>query len=127
MGETPTSYINLRWQGDNLMKISEAFPSASGYLDKELVAKKDFPKVVTISRVETKLVGKKQNMKINVYFKEIVARMRLNKKNAFSIAEILGSEDTDDWADGELSIYIDKDVTRGTDVVGGIRIKKPEA
>lgn len=105
------------------MKISEAFPSASGFLTKEDVAKKDFPKALTVSRVEVKTVGKKEVLKINLFFKEIVQKLRLNKKNAFDISELVGSQETDDWVDEKLCIYIDETVTRGTETVGGMRVK----
>jgi hypothetical protein len=88
----------------------------------------DPPALVTIDRVAEENVAKEgapHEMKWCIYFKEIDKPMVLNSTNGQIIAQITGSQETDDWAGKKIVIYHDPSVSFGGKLVGGIRCRAP--
>ena len=83
---------------------------------------------VIMERVEIETVGQGQDAeeKPVLYFKGHERGLVLNKTNAYSIAEIVGSEETEEWAGHAIVLHQDK-TTFGGKRVDCIRIAAPPA
>ena len=57
-----------------------------------------------------------------VKFDEFAKPMVLNVTNLKRMAKALG-DDTDEWINGKVILYVDPDIEFGGNVVGGLRIK----
>jgi hypothetical protein len=57
-----------------------------------------------------------------VKFRELEKSMVLNATNIKRMAKALG-DDTDEWVDKQVVVYVDPDIEFGGNVVGGLRIK----
>jgi hypothetical protein len=102
------------------MNINSAFPSK--YLRaSDLGAATP---TVTIANVEMETVG--EDRRIVVYFVGKDKGLVLNKTNANAIADILGSEDTDDWQQKKIKLVTAKVDFQGKRVLA-IRIEEPDA
>jgi hypothetical protein len=78
--------------------------------------------VVTITGLRVEEVGKDKEQKPVVYFEEFEQGMVLNKTNAGTISQILGSNETDDWAGKRIAIF-PTTVDFGGQAVEAIRVK----
>ena len=86
--------------------------------------------LVTMDRIEQENValdGEDAEMKYVLYFKDDVSPMVLNWTNIETIADIVGSNDTDDWADKKIVVYNDPSVRFAGKKTGGIRVRSPSA
>lgn len=101
------------------MHINKAFPSS--YLRAADLG--DKTPTVTISDVKLEKVGEDQ--KLVVYFVGKDRGLVLNKTNANNIADILGSEDTDDWIDKKIRLIVAKVDYQGKRVPA-IRVEVPD-
>ena len=81
-----------------MANINDAFPSK--YLRAHDLNGNE--PIVTIERVDNEQVG--DDRKLVVYFKGKTKGLVLNKTNATAIADILHSEDTDDWSNGQIKL-----------------------
>lgn len=102
------------------MNINSAFPSS--YLKASDL--NDSAVVVTIREVKVEQVGRDKDAKLVAYFQGKEKGLVLNKTNARKIAEITGSQDTDDWAGSQIMIYPTETEFAG-DTVECIRVKPP--
>lgn len=105
-----------------MAKISEMLPS--NYLKQA-----DFPEdyVVTVRKVEKKNIamdGKPADFKWLAHFAEFEKPMVLNSTNIQLMAKACESDDTDDWLDKQVIVYVDENVSFGGELVGGLRIRK---
>jgi hypothetical protein len=91
------------------VKISEAFPGQ--YLKTSDL--KGQRVVVTIDRVEIKDLGRDERKPV-LYFKGKSRGLILNKTNANSIIDIIGTEETERWRGRQITLYHSK-----TDFQGG--------
>lgn len=86
--------------------------------------------VVTMTGVRMEEVGQDKEEKPVVYFEEFDQGLVLNKTNATTIAQVLGSNETDDWAGKRIAIF-PTTVDFGGKAVEAIRVKartpKPQA
>ena len=102
------------------MNINSAFPSnyikASDLNDSSII--------VTIREVKVEQVGRDKDTKMVLYFQGKEKGMVLNKTNARKIAEIAGSQDTDDWQGTAIMIYPTETEFAG-ETVECIRVKPP--
>lgn len=82
--------------------------------------------MVTMERVEVETVGqgKDAEEKPVLYFKGHERGLVLNKTNALSISEIVGSEETDQWTGHKIVLHQDKTMF-GTKMVDCIRVMAP--
>lgn len=83
------------------MNINSAFPSK--YL-KAADAETDLTLTITKVKVETIGQGTKAEQKPVIYFQEVEKGMVCNKTNAKLIANIVKSEDTDDWTGKKIRL-----------------------
>lgn len=104
------------------MKVSEM--KQSKYLKKEDVGT---GQVLTIKNVSSQNVAKEDatpEYKFAVHFMEVEKPLILNAGNMDAIAEITGSDETDDWVGMQVELYEDKNVMWAGKRVGGIRIRQ---
>lgn len=104
------------------MNINSAFPSKflkASDLNGQSVN-------VKISGVKVESVGQGQESKPVVYFAGKQKGMVLNKTNANKIANIAGSQDTDEWTDVTVQIY-PTETEFGGETVECIRVRPPKA
>jgi hypothetical protein len=101
-----------------MANINDAFPS--NYLKASDL--KGAQPTVTIERVEFEPVGREREMKPILYFVGKEKGMVLNKTNASKVASLVGSTETDDWADFRICLFATH-VEFGGEQVEAIRIK----
>lgn len=119
--------IECKWAADRAarreaMNIDAAFKSA--YLKHSDLAGKHV--MVTMDRVEIETVGQGQDQETKpvLYFKGHERALVLNKTNAGSIAEIVGTKETDAWQGHRIVLYPTK-TDFGGKRVDCIRIAAP--
>ena len=102
------------------MNINSAFPSnyikASDLMGKAVQ--------VVIKDVKVEQIGRDKDAKPVVYFQGKDKGLVLNKTNARKIADISGSQDTDDWAGTSILIYPTETEFAG-ESVECVRVKAP--
>lgn len=59
-----------------------------------------------------------------LYFKEFEKGLVLNTININTLAMACGSDETDNWTGKEVIVYVDKTISFGGKVVGGLRIRE---
>ena len=103
------------------MKISQAFPSK--WLKSENL---DGPTLVTITHFEmTKLQFEEiEEVKPAIFFQETDQGLVLNRTNANLIADILKSDDTQDWLGKQIGLRVEKVQFKGK-MVPSIRVFDP--
>ena len=104
------------------MNINEAFPS--NYLRASDLG--EAQPIVRIASVKSEAVGRDKELKPIVYFAGKEKGLVLNKTNARKIAEIAGSQDTDNWTGVSVKLYATETEFSG-ETVECIRIKAPTA
>jgi hypothetical protein len=60
---------------------------------------------VTIEEVREEIIGQDKDSKPVVYFKGILPGLVLNKTNANTITEVLGTPETDEWIGRQITLY----------------------
>lgn len=82
--------------------------------------------VVTVQKVGKANVareGDEPEYKWLIRFAELPKPMVLNSTNIKRLAKSCGSDDTDDWLNKQVVLYVDPDVEFAGNVVGGLRIR----
>lgn len=100
------------------MNINDAFPS--NYLKASDLGESQ--PIVTIAEVKFEAVGRNKEMKAVVYFTGKTKGLVLNKTNAKKIADLVGSDDTDEWQGGKVKLYA-TETEFGGETVECIRVK----
>lgn len=103
------------------MNIDQSFPSK--YLKASDIG--DAQPVVQIARVTVEAVGREQEQKPIVYFVGKSKGVVLNKTNARAIAQIAGSNETDDWTGIAVQLYVAQ-VEFSGESMEAIRIRAPK-
>lgn len=101
-----------------MANINTAFPST--YLKASDLGGREV--VVTIDHVSFESVGRDREMKAVVHFQGKDKGMVLNKTNARKIAQLAGTDETDDWGGVKIKIY-PTETEFGGETVDCIRIK----
>lgn len=70
--------------------------------------------------------GAPEELKWCAHFDELEKPMVLNWTNLQLIARVAGDEDSDNWKGVKVVLYDDPNVSFGTKIVGGIRIRAPK-
>ena len=100
----------------------------SRYLRKEEVPE---PVTLTIDHVSDENVasdGDPEDIRAVAYWKKPdVKPMVLNITNLEMIGEMLGTDDTNDFSDTSVEVYVDNGVRFGREKTGGLRVRPPEA
>jgi len=73
----------------------------------------------------TALEGAPEDLKWIISFSEIEKPMVLNSTNGQLIAQITGSDETDNWYGHKIVLYEDPSISFRGKVVGGIRVRAP--
>lgn len=87
------------------------------------------PVIVTVTKVGRVNMAKEDaapEYKWAIRFKEFDKPMVLNSTNIKIAEKVFGSDDTDEWADKEIVLFTDENVTFGGELVGGLRFKGKE-
>lgn len=103
------------------MNIDQSFPSK--YLKASDIG--DAQPVVQIARVTVEAVGREQEQKPILYFVGKSKGVVLNKTNARAIAQIAGSNETDDWTGITVQLYVAQ-VEFSGESMEAIRIRAPK-
>jgi len=105
------------------MKIGQMLPSS--YLKQA-----DFDRnglIVTVARLRQENVApddKPPEQKWVLYFKEFEKGLVLNSININTLAVVCGSDESDNWVDKEVIVYVDPTIVFGGKIVGGLRIRE---
>jgi hypothetical protein len=118
-------YLNLNlittWKGVNMNVIANT--RRSRFLTKEEAGS---GLTLTIDEVQKENVSSngKREEKVVVYFQEAnVKPLILNSANARAIAEITGTEESEEWRGKQIELYHDRTVAFGGQTIGGIRAR----
>lgn len=106
-----------------MAKISEMLPSS--YLKQTDFDEAGF--IVTVATITHKNIARAdeaEEMKWIVHFQEFEKGMVLNSTNIQALAKACGSDDTDNWMNKQVVVYVDPNVSFGGQVKGGLRIKR---
>ena len=104
------------------MNLTDAFPSK--YLKTEDLRGQDV--VVVIEAIEQLTLPNGQGRKLVATFRGKSKAWIVNKTNANTIAKLLGSSDTDDWAGKEITLYPTETEFQG-EMVDCIRVRRKKA
>ena len=101
-------------------KLNDMFPS--NYL-KAVEIEDDLP--VTIHSIKQEQIG--DDEKFIVYFNELDKGLVLNKTNAETISQVVGSDDTDDWPGHSITLFVTTVTFQGkpTEAIR-IKLRKPK-
>lgn len=102
-------------------KTSEMIESK--YLRKEDIDGEVIVTVQKIGQANVALDDQPEQLKWMVKFREFKKPMVLNSTNIQLLEKACGSDDTDNWIDKEVILYVDDNVSFGGKLVGGIRVK----
>jgi hypothetical protein len=101
-------------------KVSDVYKSS--YLR---AADLEEPLTVTIKSASIEELGEDKDEKIVVLFKELDRGLVLNRTNADYLSMICKSDDTDDWADVRVGLFVQPVSFKGK-LVDSIRVTKPQ-
>ena len=102
------------------MKLTEAFPSA--WLKADDVP---FPRTFTIRGARMEEIGQQKDQKVVIYFQEEEKGLIINKTVWAQIANIVGSDDTDNWGGKSVELFRDMVNFQGK-MVPGLRARPPQ-
>jgi hypothetical protein len=106
-------------------KSYKKFVGNAKYLKKEDIPSPVNTSILWIKEEEVTTPGKGTETRLVLYFDGLKKGLVLNQANADALAEITGTDDTEEWADTPVQLWVDPDVTYGGKKIGGIRIRKP--
>lgn len=106
------------------MRVGQAFPSK--YL--QALDLGDANVTVTIKEIRHEMIGQQgeQDEKLVIYFEGKTKGMVCNVTNANTIADVLGSDEMDDWPGSQITIYATEVEFKGKQVLGiRVRLRTP--
>jgi hypothetical protein len=106
-------------------KSYKRFVGNAKYLKKEDIPSPINTSILWTKEEEVTAPGKGTETRMVLYFDGIKKGLVLNGVNGDALAEIAGTDNTEQWSDIPVQLYTDPDVTFGNKRVGGIRIRKP--
>ena len=112
--------MRLYEQTRTSMKIGDMIESK--YLKQSDVDEETIVTVQGLKKVNVARDDEDPEYRWTVKFAEFPKPMVLNVTNLKRMAKALG-DDTDDWINGQVILYVDPDIEFGGNVVGGLRIK----
>ena len=105
------------------MNYKKAFPSK--YLSSADLDGKSFTLTLkTFQMEEVENEGRRED-KLVGYFEGAKKGMIFNVTNCGNMAQITGSEDTDEWVGATINIWNDPNVMFGKKRTGGLRVRSP--
>jgi hypothetical protein len=70
--------------------------------------------------------GSKPEERCVLYFEDSIKPLVLNSTNAKTVADLLGTEEADDWRGKEIELYHDPKIEFAGKRIGGIRVRAAE-
>ena len=116
----PPAWTRLYETTRHGMKIGDMIESK--YLKQSDVEDEIIVTVQWLKKVNVARDDEDPEYRWTVKFQEFPKPMVLNVTNLKRMAKALG-DDTDDWINGKVILYVDPDIEFGGNVVGGLRIK----
>ena len=98
--------------------IESKYLKQSDIVDEEAIVT-----IVKVGKANIAKEGDEPEYKWLIRFKEFAKPMVLNATNIKRLARACASEDTDDWINKMVVLYVDHDVEFAGNVVGGLRIR----
>ena len=112
-----------RKEGDPMVKRSEAFPSK--WLSAADLNGGSVMATIKVTALETlKGFDGADTQKVVLYFAHKHKPLPLNRTNYDSVADIAGSDETDDWSDTKVELFVTKELVKGK-LTDCVRIRKP--
>ena len=102
------------------MKLDEMIPSK--YLKQSDVEHEPTVTVEKITKENVAREDEEADYKYTVKFREFPKSLVLNSTNIKRMGRFLG-DDSDDWIDGQVILYVDPDIEFGGKITGGIRVR----
>ena len=107
-------------------------PSYHKYRSSKFLKKDDFghPVVATVESVKEENVaqdGEPKKVKLVAHFDELDRGLILNVSNCEVLAELAGSDETEQWSGAVVELFNDKEIRFQGKKTGGIRLRKPIA
>lgn len=102
------------------MRADELIPSK--FLKQSDVMDEPTVTVHSLKKENVAQADEEPDYKYTVKFKEFEKPLVLNSTNTKRMAKALG-DDTDDWPNGKVILYVDPDVEYAGKVTGGIRVR----
>jgi hypothetical protein len=106
-------------------KIGEMIESK--YLKQSDVDEDRVVTVVKVGKANVAKEGEEPEYKWLIRFKEFNKPMVLNSTNIKRLAKACASDDTDEWVEKQVVLYVDPDVEFAGNVVGGLRVRAHKA
>jgi hypothetical protein len=106
-------------------KIGEMIESK--YLKQSDVDEDRVVTVVKVGKANVAKEGEEPEYKWLIRFKEFNKPMVLNSTNIKRLAKACASDDTDEWIEKQVVLYVDPDVEFAGNVVGGLRVRAHKA
>ena len=94
------------------------------YLRKEDIPSPVNTSILWIKKEVVTARGKSPETRMVLYFDGLKKGLVLNTTNGDTLAELTGTEDTAEWSDLPVQLWVDPDVTYGGKKIGGIRVRK---
>ena len=104
-----------------MAKVGEMIESK--YLKQSDVEDEALVTIVKVGRANIAKENDEPEYKWLIRFKEFPKPMVLNATNIKRLARACGSEETDEWTDRQVILYVDHDVEFAGNVVGGLRVR----
>jgi hypothetical protein len=104
-------------------------PKLHEMMDSKYMKKEDLVEgaaIVTIVSIEQKNVAMDDQpveLKWTARLAEFRKPLVLNPTNLQLLAKIIGSDDSDDWINKRVVLYVDDNVSFGGKIVGGLRVR----
>ena len=108
-----------------MKKSFKAYVGAAKYLKKEDLSDPVDSELLWIKEEKVTAPGKDTMTQLVAYFEGLSKGLVLNTANCETLLAITGTDDSNEWKDVALQLYVDPDVKYGGKKTGGIRIRKP--
>src|SRR6516225_9866416 len=107
-----------------MVKRSEAFPSK--WLGAADLNRGSAVAAIKVAAFETLkgFDGADTKKKVIIYFAHKLKPLPLNVTNYNSVADIAGTEETDDWAGTKVELFVSREIVKGK-MTDCVRIRKP--
>lgn len=99
---------------------------SSKFLKRDDVGRGILATIVNVREENVAKEGAPEELKWCAHFNELEKPMVLNWTNLQLIARIAGDDDSDNWNGVKVVLYDDPNVSFGTKIVGGIRVRAPK-
>lgn len=122
--------MNLKCSTKPKLKLETKMPNINEMMPSKYLKKEDFinPKVMTISGVQQENVAmdnQPPEVKWVCHFHETNKPLVLNSTNLQLIAKSLNQDNSDHWANKQITLFNDPNVSFGGQLTGGIRVQIP--